>query len=77
MNSVKISELEKVKEVGPEFLIPVVDTSERKTKTITIQQLLGIQQEALNEPCKFCGSRGKFDVRGNCGACGAPVKGEE
>jgi hypothetical protein len=40
---------------------------------ITIGQLLGLQQQALNKPCDFCGSRGKFDVRGNCGACGAPV----
>lgn len=23
--------------------------------------------------CEYCGSRGQHDIRGNCGACGAPV----
>jgi ribosomal protein S27AE len=27
----------------------------------------------LNKPCKHCGSHAKFDSRGNCGACGAPI----
>ncbi len=45
----------------------------QQTKKITIGQLLGLQQQALNIPCEYCGSRGHYDIRGNCGACGAPV----
>ena len=45
--------------------------------TITIRQLLGMQQQVLTIPCEYCGSRGKYDTRGNCGACGAPVTGGE
>jgi len=50
----------------------LVDDPYTHTGTITIAQLLGLQQEQLNKPCPYCGSRGKYDVRGNCGACGAP-----
>ena len=45
--------------------------------TITIRQLLGMQQQVLTIPCEYCGSRGKYDIRGNCGACGAPVEDKE
>ncbi len=55
-------------------LLIVVEEPEQYTRRITVGQLLGLQQEVLNTPCGYCGSRGKFDVRGNCGACGAPIK---
>ena len=45
------------------------DFENNRTVKMSVANLMGI---ALNTPCKHCGSRGKYDVRGNCGACGAP-----
>jgi hypothetical protein len=52
------------------YFIESTDTT-RKT---TIGQYLEMYQPTLNIPCQYCGSRGKYDRRGNCGACGAPVE---
>jgi hypothetical protein len=73
MQNVKMSELERG-DPKNENLLLVLDMTVHKSKTITIGQLLGMQQEALNKPCQHCGSRGKYDIRGNCGACGAPIE---
>lgn len=71
MRGVHISDLETDINPQPEYLILATDII-KGTRRITIGQLFGLQQQKLNEPCAHCGSRGKFDVRGNCGACGAP-----
>lgn len=74
MTNKYIWELQHMKPSG-DVLVLVADGDARTSGTITINQLLGLQQEALNTPCQYCGSRGKYDRRGNCGACGAPVDG--
>jgi hypothetical protein len=48
----------------------VFDGNAQQTKKITVKEMLGI---AANTPCKYCGSTGKLDSRGNCGSCGAPL----
>lgn len=75
MKTMKLSELPKI-ELNDDLLLYVADTNKRMSGSITIRQLIGIQQETLNRPCQYCGSRGKYDRRGNCGACGAPVEGK-
>ena len=67
----RLSDLERL-EAKSDMLIFTSDG--KNSGSITIRQLLGLQQEALNTPCPHCGSRGKYDRRGNCGACGAPVE---
>jgi hypothetical protein len=71
MRLTKISDLENkyIPSLGDLVIIADADNS-NKAKSITVANLLGLAQ---NTPCKYCGSRGKFDVRGNCGACGAPI----
>lgn len=74
MSGITLSELpQKYKpDMGDELLI--FDSVKGISAKITIASLPSLINYALNEPCVYCGSRGKFDVRGNCGACGAPVK---
>jgi hypothetical protein len=50
----------------------MLDVETNTTCIVTIEQLLGLQQEALAKPCKHCGNIGSYDSRGNCGCCGAP-----
>jgi hypothetical protein len=66
----KLSELnQKVSpSIGDELLI--FNSETKCSEKITVANLLGL---ALNHPCEYCGSRGHYDIRGNCGACGAPV----
>jgi hypothetical protein len=45
------------------------DSESKRTVKMSVANLMGI---ALNTPCKYCRSRGKYDIRGNCGSCGAP-----
>lgn len=70
----KMSDLPKNENPSEECVILTVEN--RTSQTITIGQLIGLQQVKLNRPCPYCGSRGKYDVRGNCGACGAPQEAE-
>jgi len=42
--------------------------------TITVRQLLGMQQKELRRKCLSCGTVGSYDMRGNCGACGHPFE---
>ena len=78
MRDVIISELSIVNNVEQQDKLMVFTQSDTTpmTRAITIRQLLGMQQQVLIIPCAYCGSRGKYDIRGNCGACGAPVAGE-
>jgi len=70
MRGIRMPDLPKSENPSTECLILTVENN--ASRTITLGQLLGLQQEKLNKPCCYCGSRGKYDVRGNCGACGAP-----
>jgi len=73
MSVVKVSELQMCKPSANGRLMMVDNYDGAPVmRQITIGQLLGMQQEVLNTPCNHCGSRGKYDIRGNCGACGAP-----
>lgn len=74
MIHVRLSELpQKYKpDLGDELLI--FDSAVGMSAKITIASLPSLVNFALNEPCAYCGSRGKYDIHGNCGACGAPVK---
>ena len=70
MNGVRLSELElKIKSSINDSVL-VYDSERKMTVQMTIPSLLGL---ALNTPCKHCGSRGQYDIRGNCGSCGAPI----
>lgn len=70
-------ELPTIEEPGADAMVPLVEGVGKGMGKITIGQLLGLQQERLNRACPYCGSRGKYDVRGNCGACGAPQENEQ
>ena len=72
--NVKISDLPRNENPSKECVILTVEN--RTSQTITLGQLIGLQQAKLNKPCHYCGSRGKYDTRGNCGACGAPQEAE-
>ena len=60
------------KQEKPTGMRVLVGMNDGGAATVTIRELLGLQQSVLNQPCQYCGSRGKYDIRGNCGACGAP-----
>ena len=70
MSTIMMSQLEKELNPSAHDTLLYFNAEQRLTKQITIGQLLGLQQAVLNKPCQYCGSRGAFDVRGNCGACG-------
>lgn len=69
MNIVRLNDLEH--KISPDTgdLILLVDAN-GGSKKITVAELMGF---ALNKSCDHCGSRGKYDSRGNCDACGAPI----
>ena len=73
MGDVTMRQLPKAVEPTDDYLILTAEPYTGHNATMSISQLLGLQQAALNKPCSHCGSRGKFDIRGNCGSCGAPV----
>lgn len=70
----RMSELVQANDPKSHDRILMYSMDTRQSKTVTIGQLLALQQEAINIPCKYCGSRGHYDTRGNCGACGAPIE---
>ena len=52
----------------------ILDSDNETSARITLASLPALMNYVLNAPCVYCGSRGKYDIRGNCGACGGPVK---
>jgi hypothetical protein len=70
MSNIRLSELELKTKPSINDSVLVYDSENKKTVQMTIPSLLGL---ALNTPCKYCGSRGHYDRRGNCGSCGAPI----
>ena len=74
MSVLTISQLEeKFKPVATDELV-LYDSESKTTKKIMIASLPNLITMALGTPCKYCGSRGNFDSRGNCGSCGAPIQ---
>jgi len=71
MSGIKISQLTPAIPKNKNILL-MYDVEEDRTCTVSIEQLLGMQQEALQKECKHCGNIGSYDSRGNCGCCGAP-----
>ena len=71
MSGVKMSELNQVEPRQKNKLL-MLDVETESMCTVTVEQLLGLQQEALKKPCIHCGNVGSYDSRGNCGCCGAP-----
>ena len=69
MTNKRICDLEEKKVPNINDRVLMYDSENKMTVNMTIANLMGL---ALNTPCKHCGSHGKYDVRGNCGACGAP-----
>ena len=73
MGNVRLSDLPKKNTVSLEDERLVLDVSGRATMKIKVAALSSIMDLVLTSPCKYCGSRGRYDLRGNCSACGAPV----
>jgi hypothetical protein len=70
MINIKLSELTQKTSPSINDSVLVYDSERKMTVKMTIPNLLGL---ALNTSCKHCGSRGQYDIRGNCGSCGAPI----
>jgi hypothetical protein len=74
MSSVRLSELPQKYNPSLSDELLIFDSDKKLSAKITIASLPSLVNFVLNEPCIYCGSRGKYDIRGNCGACGAPVE---
>jgi hypothetical protein len=71
MRAMRMSDLE-IADPKKENKLLMLDVEANKTCAVSIEQLLGMQQEALQKECKHCGNVGSYDSHGNCGCCGAP-----
>lgn len=70
MSDMRVSDLFEKQQPSVKDELVLFDVETKTTTKITVANLLGL---ALNQSCKYCGSRGKYDIRGNCGSCGAPI----